>query len=439
MLKCKKENDCSLFQERKNMDNQFNKRRVVITGIGMMTPCGKNPDEFWDSMINGKSGIGEISLFETSKHACKIAGEIKDFNIEDYMTKKEARRLDRFTQFAVVSALQAFEDSKLSSYQYDSDRFGVVIGTGTGGIETIEETITEIINKGPSRCSPFTVPRMISNMAAGKISILLNAKGPSMAIVTACSTGSDSIGNAYRMTQYNESDIVVAGGAEASITGMSVAAFTAARAMSCNNDNPKQASRPFETKRDGFVMSEGASILILEELEHALKRDAKIYGEIVGYGRSSDAYDMVSPNPEGEGAAKAMQLALKDASITPEKINYINAHATSTHVGDIAESKAIKKVFGESVTNGSILVNSTKSMTGHMLGAAGSTEAIISILALKNQIIPPTINVENQDPECNFDVVANKARNVSGFEYALSNSFGFGGHNASLIFKKYEA
>lgn len=420
------------------MINELKKHRVVITGLGMITPCGKNPDEFWESMITGRSGIGEISLFDTSKHACKIAGEVKDFNIENYVTKKEARRLDRFTQFAVVSALQAFKDSGLSNCQYDSDRFGVVIGTGTGGIKTIEETITEIINKGPGRCSPFTVPRMISNMAAGKISILLNATGPSMSVVTACSTGSDAIGNAYRMIQYNESDIVVAGGAEASITGMSVAAFTAARAMSCNNDNPKQASRPFDMKRDGFVMSEGSSILILEELEHALKRGAKIYGEIVGYGRSSDAYDMVSPHPEGNGAARAMQLALKDASVEPEQVNYINAHATSTHVGDIAESKAIKTVFGQNVIDGKILVSSTKSMTGHMLGAAGSTEAIVSILALKNQMIPPTINIENQDPECNFDIVSNQARKVIGFKYALSNSFGFGGHNASLIFKTYE-
>lgn len=420
------------------MDNKFKKRRVVITGIGMTTPCGINPDEFWDSMVNGRSGISEISLFDTYKHACKIAGEVKDFNIENYMTKKEARRLDRFTQFAVVSALQAFEDSGLNSYQYDSDRFCVVVGTGSGGVGTIEEEINEITDKGPSRCSPFTVPRMISNMAAGKISILLNATGPSMSVITACSTGSDAIGNAYRMIQYNESDIAVAGGAEAPITNMSVAAFTAARAMSCNNDNPQQASRPFDTQRDGFVMSEGSSILILEELEHALKRGAKIYGEIVGYGRSSDAYDMVSPRPDGSGAAKAMQFALRDASIEPEKINYINAHATSTHVGDIAESKAIKKVFGQDVIDGKILVSSTKSMTGHMLGAAGSTEAIISILALKNQIIPPTINVENQDPECNFDIVANEARKVSGFNYALSNSFGFGGHNASLIFKTYK-
>lgn len=420
------------------MDNKFEKRRVVITGLGMITPCGKNPDEFWGSMINGKSGISEISLFDTSKHLCRIAGEVKDFNPEDYIDKKEARRIDRYVQFAVIAAQQAFNDSGLDRFQYDTDRFSVIAGTGSGGIGTIEEQNLAIFEKGPSRCSPFTVPKMICNMAAGKISILLNATGPSMSIVTACSTGSDSIGNAYRLIQYNEADIAIAGGAEASITNMSIAAFTSAKALSLSNNSPEQASRPFDTQRDGFVMGEGSSMLILEELNHALKRGAKIYGEIVGYGRSSDAYDMVSPHPDGNGAAKAMQFALKDAAIEPSQINYINAHATSTPVGDMVESKAIKKVFGQDVVEGKILVSSTKSMTGHMLGAAGSTEAIVSILALKNQVIPPTINVENQDPECNFDVVANKSRKVSSFKYALSNSFGFGGHNASLIFKLYE-
>jgi len=421
------------------MSNEFGKRRVVVTGLGAITPCGKNIPEFWESMKNGTSGIGDITIFDASEHACKIAGEVKDYNSDDYFDKKEAHRMDRYIQFGVIAAKQAFEDSGLNNYKYNPERMSVVVGSGSGGIGTIEEQNRVLFDRGPRKCSPFTVPKMIANMAAGKISIMLNAQGPSMSIVTACSTGSDAIGNAFRMIQYGETDIAVAGGAEAGITYMSIAAFASAKALCCTyNDSPKTASSPFDTSRSGFVMSEGASILILEDLEHAIKRGAKIYGEIVGYGRSSDAYDMVSPLPDGSGAARAMQLAINDAQIKPEDVNYINAHATSTYIGDIAESKAIKKVFGDNVLSGKTLVSATKSMTGHMLGAAGAIEATIAILALDEQIIPPTINIVNQDSECNFDIVANEARKVSGFEYALSNSFGFGGHNASLIFKLHK-
>ena len=411
---------------------------VVVTGLGLITPCGNNRDTFWSSIVHGKSGIGAITLFDASDYGCRVAGEVKNFNPEDYMDKKDARRMDRFIQFAMVAAQQAYDDAKLTPDQFDPERFSVVIGTGSGGITSIENQVKEILANGPRKCSPFFIPMMISDMAAGRVSIALNAQGPNLAVVTACATGTDAIGTAYRMIQNGEADIAVAGGAEAVITPSSVAGFVASRAMSRKfNDQPTLASRPFDTRRDGFVIGEGASVLILETREHAEKRGAPIYAELVGYGRSSDAYDIVSPHPEGRGAIRAMQNALKDADLSPESIGYINAHATSTPVGDIIEAKAINTVFQNAQRSSSepLLVSATKGMTGHMLGAAGSTEAIITILALQNQMIPPTINLEQQDPDCELDIVPNTARKVSNLKRALSNSFGFAGHNSALIFE----
>jgi len=411
---------------------------VVVTGLGLITPCGNDRDTFWNTIVQGKSGLGPITLFDASDYGCRVAGEVKNFNPEDYMDKKDARRMDRFIQFAMVAAQQAYEDAGLTPEQFDPERFSVVIGTGSGGINSIENQVKEILANGPRKCSPFFIPMMISDMAAGRVSIALNAQGPNLAVVTACATGTDAIGTAYRLIQNGEADIAVAGGAEAVITPSSVAGFVASRAMSRKfNDQPMLASRPFDTQRDGFVIGEGASVLILETREHAEKRGARIYAEIVGYGRSSDAYDIVSPHPEGRGAIKAMQNALKDADLSPESIGYINAHATSTPVGDLIEAKAINTVFQNSQRSASdpLLVSATKGMTGHMLGAAGSTEAIITILSLQNQIIPPTINVEQQDPGCELDIVPNVARKVSNLKRALSNSFGFAGHNSALIFE----
>lgn len=418
------------------------KRRVVVTGLGLQTPCGDNQETFWESMMQGKSGIDRITLFDPSQHGCHIAGEVKDFKPENYMDRKDARRMDRFMQFAVAASRQAYEDAGLSPEAVDPDRFSVVIGSGSGGIGSIEDQVKAMQVDGPRKCSPFFVPMMISDMAAGRVSIMFNAQGPNMAIVTACATGTDSIGAAYRMIQHDEADIAFAGGAEAPITPASLAGFVAARAMCRNfNDSPQTASRPFDTGRDGFVMGEGASVLILESLEHAQKRGAKIYAEIVGYGRSSDAFDIVSPDPNGKGAIKSMRYALRDASLAPEAVDYVNAHATSTPVGDLAEAQAIQSVFmAEDVParKSPLLVSGTKSMTGHLIGAAGSTEAIICIMALQNKMVPPTINVENQDPAIQLDVVPNKARTVEALNVALSNSFGFGGHNASLLFKAWQ-
>ncbi len=415
-----------------------NKRRAVVTGIGVITPSGIQLDSFWQSLLDGQSAIGPITMMETDDQACKIAGEVRDFNPENYMDKKEARRMDRFVQFAMAAAKEAYSDAGLNRDNVASERFGVVVSSAAGGLGTIETQLREVVNKGMRRCSPFLVPMMICDMGAGRIAIEFNAKGPNMAVVTACATGAHSIGDAFRLIQNDEADVVFAGGSEAPITPLSVAGFSAARALSLRNEEPHRASRPFDKDRDGFVMSEGASVIILEELNHALERGAKIYGEVIGFGRSADAHDIVMPAPDGSGAILAMKAALRDAGISPDDVNYINAHGTSTPLGDVAETKAIKHIFGERATKGDLLVSSTKSMTGHLLGAAGSTEAIISILALRDQIIPPTINLENQDTECDLDYVANSARKVSGFKVAMSNSFGFGGHNASLVFRNWE-
>lgn len=417
--------------------NHAHRRRVVITGLGAITPCGNDPETFWKTVQAGECGVDKITLFDTEHHPCTIAAEVKDFHPEDYMDKREARRMDRFMQFALAAARQAYDDAGLTPESVDPDRFSAIIGTGSGGIGTVEAHHKEALEKNYKRTSPFFVAMMICDMGAGRISMAFNARGPNLAVVTACATGTDSIGNAFRMIQYGETDVAFAGGSEAAITPMSISGFSAARALSFNNSNPKTASRPFDKNRDGFVMGEGSAIMILEELEHAKARGARIYGELIGYGRSSDAHDIVSPPPDGRGAAAAMKRALLDAGISAEMVNYINAHATSTPLGDVAESNAIKSVFGDRVRNG-LLVSGTKSMTGHMIGSAGAAEALLSVLSLRDQVVPPTINVEEQDPDCDLDVVPNQARQVENFNIAMSNSFGFGGHNGALIFRKWD-
>lgn len=418
--------------------NGNGKRRVVITGIGVITPSGVKVDAFWDNILEGRSPIGPLTLINSDDQVCKIAGEVKDFKPEDYMDKKESRRMDRYTQFAMAAAKEAYEDSGLTPESVAPERFGVIVGSAAGGMGTMEWQMREVMEKGYRRTSPFLVPMMICDMGAGRISIQYNAKGPNMAVVTACATGAHSVGDAFRIIQNDEADVCFAGGAEAPITPISMSGFAAARALSMRNDDPKTASRPFDKDRDGFVMSEGSCVLIMEELSHALARGAKIYGEIIGYGRSADAHDIVSPPTDGSGAVLAMKAALRDAGLSPDDVNYINAHGTSTPLGDVAETNAIKHVFGERAKNGTILVSSTKSVTGHLLGAAGSAEAAISLLALRDQLVPPTINIHELDPECDLDYVPDKPRKVEGFKVAMSNSFGFGGHNASLIFRKWE-
>ena len=415
----------------------LNPRRVVITGMGAISPLGETIEDLWQALVAGQSGIGMVTLIPEAKRTCRIAGECSHFAPENYMDKKESRRMDRYTQFGMAASKIAFEQANLTG-QFDPIRFSAIVSSAAGGIGTIEEQLVNSLEKGFHKCSPFLVPMMIANMASGRVSIALNAKGPSRAVVTACSTGADSIGDAFRMIQTGEIDVAIAGGAEAPITPLSMAGFTNCRAMSSRYDDPQSASRPFDTERDGFVMSEGAAVLALEALDHALARGAKIYGEMVGYGRTSDAYDVVSPSETGEGATRAMQLAITDAGITPDKVDYVNAHATSTPLGDIAETMAMKQVFGEHATSGKLVISGTKSMTGHLLGAAGSLEAIIALKALETKVIPPTINLHHADPQCDLNVTPNKAVTLDRCEYALSNSFGFGGHNASLLFKTYQ-
>jgi len=411
-------------------------RRVVITGMGIVSPFGVGLDLFWNSIVQGKSGIKPITIMDVSQHNVKIAGELTDFDASLYLDKKEARRMDRFTQFAMVAAKLAAEDAKLDVNQEDPTRVGVIVGSAAGGIGTIESNYRAILEKGPTKCSPFTVPMMITNIAAGRISIMLNAKGPNKCVVTACATATHSLGDAFRTIAYGDADVMIAGGTEAAITPLSMAGFASARTLSTRNDEPELASRPFDIGRDGFVMSEGSGIFVLESLDHALARGARIYAEFAGYGASADAFDIVAPHPEGEGAARAMQLALDDADLKSTDIQYINAHGTSTPLGDIAETLAIKRVFGNYAKNG-LLVSSTKSMVGHLLGAAGGVEAAACIKTIETGIVTPTINLVNQDEKCDLDYVANKSRNVGNIDATMSNSFGFGGHNASLIFKKY--
>ncbi|WP_438421601.1 beta-ketoacyl-ACP synthase II [Bacillus siamensis] len=412
----------------------MNKKRVVVTGLGALSPLGNDAETSWKNAISGVSGIGPITRVESDEYPAKVAAELKDFNIENYMDKKEARKMDRFTQYAVVAAKMAVEDAGLNITEEIAPRVGVWVGSGIGGLETLESQFEIFLTKGPRRVSPFFVPMMIPDMATGQISIALGAKGVNSCTVTACATGTNSIGDAFKVIQRGDADAMITGGTEAPLTRMSFAGFSANKALSTNPD-PKTASRPFDKNRDGFVMGEGAGIIVLEELEHALARGANIYGEIVGYGSTGDAYHITAPAQDGEGGARAMQEAIKDAGIKPEEIDYINAHGTSTYYNDKYETKAIKTVFGDHAYK--LAISSTKSMTGHLLGAAGGIEAIFSVMAIKDSVIPPTINIETPDEECDLDYVPDKAREQD-VNIVLSNSLGFGGHNATLIFKKYQ-
>ncbi|MFC5401897.1 beta-ketoacyl-ACP synthase II [Cohnella soli] len=410
-------------------------QRVVITGMGVVTSLGSDLPTFWNNLMNAKSGISTIEAFDTTEYTTKIAAEIKDFDPGLYIDKKDSRKMDRFVQFGVAASKLAIEDAKLEiGVNADPERVGVVVGSGIGGLGTWEDQHTVLLNKGPRRVSPFFIPMMIANMASGQISMLTGAKGPNTAAVSACATGTHSIGDSFKMIQRGDADVMICGGAEATIRPIGMAGFCSMRAMSTRNDEPEKASRPFDIDRDGFVMGEGSGVMILESLEHANARGAKIYGEVIGYGMSGDAYDMVEPDPEG--AARSMKKAIKDAGIEPSEVDYINAHGTSTPIGDKSETTAIKSVFGEHAYK--LAVSSTKSMTGHLLGAAGGVEAVIVGLTLQNGVIPPTANLDNQDPELDLDYVPNVPRKAD-VNIALSNSFGFGGHNATIILRKYEA
>lgn len=412
----------------------MNNRRVVITGLGCVTPVGNDKDEFWKNIKSGVSGIDTITKFDASTYQTQIAGEVKNFDPEQFISKKEVKRVDRFTQYAIASAKMAVEDSKLDLEKIDQYRFGVIIGSGIGGVETIETQHKIMLEKGNKRVSPFFVPMMIGNMAAGQVSIFLGAKGPNTNVCTACSSGTHSIGDAFKIIQRGDADLMVSGGSEACVTGLAFSGFCNMKAMSVRNDDPKAASRPFDKDRDGFVMGEGAGILILEELDHALNRGAKIYAEVVGYGSTADAYHITTPAENGEGAARSMKMAMKDGNIDIGDVDYINAHGTSTPYNDKFETMAIKSVFGDKAYD--LCVSSTKSMTGHLLGASGAIEAVICALSIDEGYVPPTINLDNQDEELDLDYVANVGREKEVI-YALSNSLGFGGHNATLAFKKY--
>ena len=413
------------------------KRRVVVTGMGCVSPYGVGVDVLWENLKKGVSGIRKLTAVELEKHLVHIGGEVPEFDTTPYCDPKDARRMDKFILCSVVAASLAMEDANFDLEKEDMTRFGVIAGSAAGGLDTIQKNHEVMTVRGYHKCSPFMVPMMISNMAAGKISIKYGIRGISKTIVTACATGAHSIGDAARAIQCGDADVMIAGGAEAGICDLGIGAFTSAKTLSRSNDEPTRASRPYDINRDGFIMSEGAGILVLEERERAIKRGAKIYAELVGYGQSSDAYDMVAPDPNGNGAMLAMELAIKEAGIETKDIDYINAHGTSTHVGDIAESNAIAKLFGDKTQNPNLSVSSTKSMTGHMLGGAGAAEAIISIKAMQDSIVPPTINLDEQDPEvANLDYTPHKAKEKE-MNYVLSNSFGFGGHNAVLVFKKH--
>jgi len=413
----------------------MSERRVVITGIGVLTPLSSELELFWQNLTAGKSGIGPVTRFDTTQFDCKIGGEVRDFNAEEFMPVKEARRTDRFVRYAVGAAKKAMTDSGVDMAKEDVNRVGVLIGSGIGGMETIEDQVGTLIRKGPGRVSPFMIPMLIVNMASGYVSMLLGAKGPNLAVVSACATATHALGEAARTIVHNDADIMIAGGSEAAVTQMGYAGFCAMKAMSTRNSEPERASRPFDAQRDGFVMGEGAGVCILESLEHARKRHAKIYCEVAGYGITGDAYHMSAPAPEGEGAARSMIMALGHAKLNPDQVDYINAHGTSTPVGDKCETQAIKKVFGAHAKK--LAVSSTKSMTGHLLGAAGAVETAACALAIRDGIVPPTINYENPDPDCDLDYVPNKARQMK-VDVCLNNSLGFGGHNATIIVKRHE-
>lgn len=409
------------------------KNRIVITGMGVISPLGNTIESFWNGVKEGQCGIDMLTAFDTTDFSVKVAAEVKEFDPAQYIDKKEARRMDRYTQFAVAAAKQAVEDAKLDLDMINKERLGVVVGSGIGGIGTIEKEHANMLQKGPKRVSPLLIPMIISNMAAGNIAIQFGAKGVCTTVVTACATATNAIGDAFHMMQNEMADIMIVGGAEASITPLSVAGFASLTALSTSAD-PKRASIPFDAGRDGFVMGEGAGILILETLEHAKNRGARIYAELVGYGTTCDAYHITSPAPDGEGGARAMEIAIREAGIEPKEISYINAHGTSTPYNDKFETAAIKAVFGENAYK--IPVSSTKSMVGHLLGAAGAVEAIVCIKALEEDFIPPTAGYETPDPECDLDYVPNIGRSEK-VQYALSNSLGFGGHNATIIVKKW--
>ena len=415
----------------------MSKKRVVVTGLGLVTPVGNTVKDFWNALLEGHSGVRKIQCFDPSNFSSQIAAEIPDFAPSLYLNSKEIRKTDRFVQFAIAASKSAIDNSKIDLDNEDRNRIGVMVGSGIGGLHTVESEHNKYLKmgpeKGPGRISPFLIPMLIANMAAGQVSIYFKLKGPNSAIVTACATGNHCIGDAFRIIQYGEADVMVAGGSEAAITIMGFGGFCALRALSTRNSEPERASRPFDKDRDGFVMGEGAGVIILEELEHAKKRNADIYCEVIGYGMSGDAYHMTAPDPEGDGAIRCMRASLKDASIKPEEVDYINAHGTSTVYNDKIETLAIKKVFGKHAWK--LAVSSTKSVTSHLLGAAGGVEAVACALAIRENIAPPTINLETPDPECDLDYVPNKPRNMK-INTALSNSLGFGGHNATLIFKK---
>jgi 3-oxoacyl-[acyl-carrier-protein] synthase II len=413
----------------------MNKRRVVITGMGVMTPCGNTVSEFWTSLAAGRSGIGPITGFDTTGYDCKFAGEVRHFTpAQFYKNPKDAKRSDRYTQLAFAATHEAIHHAKLLPGSFDPDRAGTIIGSGIGGLKSLEDQHTSLITKGPGRVSPFMIPMMISNMASGLIAMEYNLRGPNYAVVSACATSAQSIGEAWRLIRDEEAEVIVAGGSEAACSPLGISGFGNMKALSMRNEAPEKASRPFDKDRDGFVLSEGAAIVVLEELSHAQKRGAPIYAELTGYGTTCDAYHMTSPDPQGSGAARAMRIALKHAHLEPGQIDYINAHATSTTLGDICETAAIKSVFGAEAKK--MAISATKSMTGHLLGAAGAVELIACVKAMENSLVPPTINLDQPDPECDLDYVPHTARPMR-VDRVLSNSFGFGGHNACLVAEKF--
>ena len=409
-------------------------RRVVLTGLGALTPIGNTVDEFWSALLQGRSGVGPITKFDATDYPTRIAGEIKNFDPLAFVDKKDARRLDPFLQYAMACAVMAVQDAALDTEKVDGTRFGVLIGSGIGGISTLLETHKTLLDKGPDRVSPFFIPMMIINMASGLVSMRFGAKGPNSSVVTACATGNHAIGDSFKIIQRGDADVMIAGGSEAMVIPLTIAGFCSMKAMSTRNDEPTKAMRPFDADRDGFVCGEGAGLVILESLDHARARDARIYAEIVGYGLTSDAHHLTAPDPEGDGAARAMTAALRDGGLDASAVGYINAHGTSTPYNDKFETLAIKRVFGDHARH--LAVSSTKSMTGHMLGAAGGVEAIATALALHHGVLPPTINYETSDPKCDLDYVPNQARKHD-VEVALSNAFGFGGTNATLAFRTY--
>ena len=409
-------------------------RRVVITGLGAITPIGNNVEEFWKGIKQGKCGIDEITEFDASNYKVKLAGEVKNYNPEEHFERKEAKRMDKFSQFAIIAAREAWKDSGLDKEKENMERIGVIVGSGIGGLGTIEKENRSLVEKGPDRVSPMYIPMAIGNMAAGNIAIDLGTKGESISMVTACASGTHCIGESFRMIKHGYQDVVIAGGTEASITPTGIAGFANIKALTQTTDK-NRASIPFDKERSGFVMGEGAGIVVLEELEHAKARGAKIYAEIVGYGATSDAYHITSPAPGGEGGARAMKIAIEEAKIKPENITYINAHGTSTHLNDSSETQAVKTALGEAAKT--VMVSSTKGNTGHLLGAAGGVEAVVCAKSIQDDFVPPTINYKVPDEECDLDIVPNEGRNVK-VEYAMSNSLGFGGHNSSILLKKYE-